>query len=148
MKWQKIAEETSSLKKNHLKMSMNKRNMKGKSKGKIPSRMNGYVLLYIARSITNTYHGGFSSFSVYSVFKMASTPDEVDHFIIVSYCFFIKFGLFWTQSISILIPVVDTSVSLTKCNRNAPGVGGGGTPLKGLNGDVLPASVCFSGFLS
>ena len=26
--------------------------------------------------------------------------------------------------------------------------GGGGTPLKGLNGDVRPASVCFSGFLS
>ena len=25
--------------------------------------------------------------------------------------------------------------------------GGGGTPLKGLNGDVRPARVCFSGFL-
>ena len=25
---------------------------------------------------------------------------------------------------------------------------GGGTPLKGLNGDVQPARVCFSGFLS
>ena len=25
---------------------------------------------------------------------------------------------------------------------------GGGTPLKGLNGDVRPARVCFSGFLS
>ena len=28
------------------------------------------------------------------------------------------------------------------------GRGGGGTPLKGLNGDVRPARVCFSGFLS
>ena len=26
--------------------------------------------------------------------------------------------------------------------------GGGGTPLQGLNGDVRPARVCFSGFLS
>ena len=25
--------------------------------------------------------------------------------------------------------------------------GGGGTPLQGLNGDVRPARVCFSGFL-
>ena len=29
----------------------------------------------------------------------------------------------------------------------SPG-GGGGTPLQGLNGDVRPARVCFSGFLS
>ena len=30
----------------------------------------------------------------------------------------------------------------------APGGGGGGTPLQGLNGDVRQARVCFSGFLS
>jgi len=86
MDWQKKAEETSSLKKNHLDISYHQKNVdeSKEHEGKVP-RKNPFLDEWLRASgihklLRHPYHGGFSSFSV---FKMASTPDEVDHFIIV-----------------------------------------------------------------
>ena len=58
-------------------------------------------------------------------------------------------SLIGENRISTLGLVVVDEVSESKiCSIILLSRGGGGTPLQGLNGDVRPARVCFSGFLS